>query len=268
MRASDELLIPLGKSSRLQYQPRTWMMEQVLRLYPFLPHLFKTPFPTSIRKSELSIFDYKGKSLHATESISLEPEADVPVASLRRFLNDEVSNEVDLRVVLVEDFCTEIMELLGFNFGMSPDFFEEHLCRVIPDREIISDKNPRSWFTGTSSKDYASIRWARLVRIPKPSRSFDKFIAPGERSLDNNGMIVKDCDNKQQAIKPTEKHACNIWRSESGISMWPDSSLPSKPAWIERLIIWRRNSGTHVLGKIYLICSARRSTKSVSHYSP
>lgn len=67
------------------------------------------------------------------------------------------------RIILVEDLCSESMEILGTTFELDPEFFAEHLNRSGYEAEDYSETDAERWNTSHLGKDFIAMTWCRPV---------------------------------------------------------------------------------------------------------
>ncbi|OQE34874.1 hypothetical protein PENCOP_c015G06297 [Penicillium coprophilum] len=78
-----------------------------------------------------------------------------------------VPEDVQLRLILVEDLSKPVIDELGENFGINPEFFEEHLLNSGYAGGKYASPPARNWSTASFEKSYLSFRWIRPVyRLP------------------------------------------------------------------------------------------------------
>lgn len=65
------------------------------------------------------------------------------------------------RIILVEDLCSESIELLGTTFELDPEIFAEHLNRASYDDENYSEIDAERWNTAHLGKDFVAMTWCR-----------------------------------------------------------------------------------------------------------
>jgi hypothetical protein len=70
---------------------------------------------------------------------------------------------VSSRIILVEDLCSESMEILGTTFGLDPEMFAEHLNKSGYDAEDYSETDAERWNTSHLAKDFVAMTWCRPV---------------------------------------------------------------------------------------------------------
>jgi hypothetical protein len=70
---------------------------------------------------------------------------------------------VSSRIILVEDLCSESIEILGTTFGLDPEMFAEHLNRSGYDAEDYSETDAERWNTSHLAKDFVAMTWCRPV---------------------------------------------------------------------------------------------------------
>jgi hypothetical protein len=67
------------------------------------------------------------------------------------------------RIILVEDLCSESMEILGTTFELDPEYFAEHLNRSGYEAEDYSETDAERWNTSHLGKDFVAMTWCRPV---------------------------------------------------------------------------------------------------------
>ena len=96
-----------------------------------LPHVNNVKRP--IRHSNVSVtcYDYLDDALASVEAFSvIHPSDELQTAegmSLRRYLEDMPSKDVQLRLIVADDLSSDVIECLGTSLSMSPEVYEEHL---------------------------------------------------------------------------------------------------------------------------------------------
>ncbi|OGM49812.1 hypothetical protein ABOM_001491 [Aspergillus bombycis] len=72
------------------------------------------------------------------------------------------------RVFIVEDLSERTIHALGETFGVTPEFFEEHLLNSGYSGAQYDDPPARSWKTAGLNKSYVSIQWVRPMYRRQP----------------------------------------------------------------------------------------------------
>lgn len=84
--------------------------------------------------------------------------------SIRRV--PEYSNQ---RLIIVEDLSLETIHFLGRQFGVSPEFFEEHLLNSGYEGANYNDLPASTWTAAGMNKSHVSVKWHRpVLRLPEP----------------------------------------------------------------------------------------------------
>ncbi|KAF2461440.1 hypothetical protein BDY21DRAFT_86528 [Lineolata rhizophorae] len=145
------------------------------------------------------------------------------------------------RVILVEDLSPHAIGLIGATFGISPNFFEDHLSqsgymRARGDRAV-----PAAWKMGSLGSRHSSITWFRpvlpLLRVSSRLRS--RIIQDQKPAV---ACIFDEHVNGKHRISTTS----NIWRKHLDLSPEPGIHVRGTPkeypiAWEERATIWRKD---------------------------
>ena len=137
-------------------------ISHIAALSQFLSHLRHSwKCPRYRHKYDISIYDFQDNHLvgEATRSY----KTDGRLSGLGDLLIKDIPSTLTLRFVLVEDLSEDVIEQLGSTFGVSPEFFEEHLINSSWQGGSDEDQESDTWRTHGLSKDYASIRWHRPV---------------------------------------------------------------------------------------------------------
>jgi hypothetical protein len=137
--------------------------EYVERLSEYLPQL-KCLTKSHRESIEESRSDHRD---HVNITIT-DVNSDSAVTAPRTFHGDTLSEEVllnnenvaQLRLILVEEITTPVINLLGSTFKIDPEFFAEHLTSTSPNR----------WSTNCLKKRYISLRWFHPFLIEQKRR--------------------------------------------------------------------------------------------------
>ena len=147
-------------------------MANNLDLSEAYPHLKCVCSGSRHNRADITVFDYVGSVLRDSKHLSLDftPENSAQaresmspkLAECRQFIcSVGASSEVETRLVVVEDLGPSLINLLGATFGLSPEFFEEHLYRSQYSGFGVHEPSPRTWRTSNLQKDYVSFAWSR-----------------------------------------------------------------------------------------------------------
>lgn len=83
-------------------------------------------------------------------------------ARLKELRTVEYSS-VRSKIILVEDLCSQSMEILGTTFELDPEFFVDHLNRSGYDAEDYSETDAKRWNTPHLGKHFIAVTWCRPV---------------------------------------------------------------------------------------------------------
>ncbi|KAF7182464.1 hypothetical protein CNMCM7691_002034 [Aspergillus felis] len=141
------------------------------------------------------------------------------------------------RVFLVEDLSKETIDALGETFGITPEFFEEHLLNSGYGGAQYDDPPARSWKTARLNKSYVSIQWFRPVYRHPPL--FSKRDRKDLLDLQGSGLEYIS-GNSSISLKAVT----NIFRSEWDLRVDPRGTAKemSEFGLVERASIWRKQA--------------------------
>lgn len=146
---------------------------------------------------------------------------------------------VKQRVILVEDLSPRTINFLGCRYGISPEFFEEHLINSGYNGSDYSDPPANTWPTSGLKKSYFSMRWHRPVYrlpiIPFSENDLNEILDPEIGRIEDP---VNDASD--MSIYRTQT---NIFRSEWGL--WTNPAITPHNrrvcGWEERVSIWTQS---------------------------
>ena len=206
--------------------------------------------PSRFRTAKLTTYDYLNNRLISDPSnvnIDLRSTSDDVSNRLKRSLK-ETPDEVNLRLIVVEDLSPELIEILGSVFGMSPEFFEEHLLNSGWQNGEDQDGGADLWNTRGMKKDYVSVRWYRpgVQTSPRPSSVDDRirlFANPRWIPLEwTETVAVEQGDENpiKYGVLHTIRPVTNILRRAWNLKTKPTEvdSTRGSVAWEERATLW------------------------------
>ena len=202
---------------------------------------------------DTQITDFRGASKHTKNKLC-------------QSLKDDIPEDVNLRFIVVEDLSVELIEILGSTFGISPEFFEEHLINSGWQDGIYQDREADTWITRGMEKNYMSIKWYRPT-MPKsswPSSAADriKLLDPEYPLLPWTEADSVRGPNRAATIEIVEHKASlttNILRQDWRLTTNMEDVAPllSPSAWEERATVWSKHLGRcHVGGSFSFGCLA------------
>ncbi|PKX95433.1 uncharacterized protein P174DRAFT_449850 [Aspergillus novofumigatus IBT 16806] len=141
------------------------------------------------------------------------------------------------RVFLVEDLSRKTIDALGETFGITPEFFEEHLLNSGYSGARYDDPPARSWKTARLNKPYVSIQWFRPVYRRPPL--FSNRDREDLLDLEGDGLEYISGNSSISLIAET-----NIFRSEWDLRVDPRGTAKemSEFGLVERTSIWRKQA--------------------------
>ena len=146
--------------------PATYL-EKIRTLTSSLPHLQNILSQTPRQGAVVDCYDFHQGELQSTRTFSGDRRAfeflTAEEESLDDMLKAQDDNDLDLRVLVATDLTTGLIECLGSNLAMNPEFFEEHLLNSGWRGNEI-DPEADAWVTNNMTKDYVSIMWYRLAK--------------------------------------------------------------------------------------------------------
>ncbi|KGO49175.1 Mg2+ transporter protein, CorA-like/Zinc transport protein ZntB [Penicillium expansum] len=162
-------------------------------------------------------------------SISRPRRIDIPmrIESLRH-----VPQDVQQRLILVEDLSEPMIEELGENFSINPEFFEEHLLNSGYAGGKYDSPPARNWSTASFEKSYMSFKWIR------PVYQLPTFFSSG----DLEDLLEDQITHFTRDQSVTTKIFTNIFRPAWGLWTDPTKTVRMKRmcGLEERVSIWRK----------------------------
>ncbi|KAJ1711306.1 hypothetical protein NYO67_6554 [Aspergillus flavus] len=141
------------------------------------------------------------------------------------------------RVFIVEDLSERTIHALGEAFGVTPEFFEEHLLNSGYGGAQYDDPPARSWKTAGLNKSYVSIQWVRPMYRRQPlfsSRDREDLL-----DLDHDGLDYIS-GNSIFSLKAET----NIFRPEWDLRVDPRRTAKETREFglVERASIWKKKA--------------------------
>lgn len=150
-------------------------------------------------------------------------------------LSRDTPEGLNRRVLLVEDLSEGTIHSLGEAFGLTPEFFEEHLLNSGYSGAQYDDPLARSWKTAGLNRSYVSIQWFRPIYRRRPL--FSNRDREDLLDLGRDGLEYKSGSSSISLRAET-----NIFRSEWDLRVAPHGA--AKETWesglVERASIWRK----------------------------
>jgi hypothetical protein len=147
-----------------------------------------------------------------------------------------IPDHVKQRLVVVEDLCPRTINLLGRLFGVSPEFFEEHLINSGYGGPDYNDQPAHTWTTSGMKKSFISMRWHRpVIRLP---------VVPFSEN-DLKELLDPDIGRVEYSSE-TSRHL-NVYETETNIlrsewALWTDPATTTRMkrvcGWEERVSVW------------------------------
>ncbi|KAJ5173766.1 Mg2+ transporter protein CorA-like/Zinc transport protein ZntB [Penicillium coprophilum] len=143
-----------------------------------------------------------------------------------------VPKDVQQRLILVEDLSNPMIDQLGENFGINPEFFEEHLLNSGYAGGKYDSPPARNWSTASFEKSYLSFRWIRPVyRLPT-------YFSSG----DLEDLLQSSVTHFTREKSVTTEILTNIFRLDWALWTNPTTTAMMKRVCglEERVSIWRK----------------------------
>ncbi|RLL97495.1 hypothetical protein CFD26_104736 [Aspergillus turcosus] len=164
------------------------------------------------------------------------------------------------RLFIVEDLSEGTINALGEAFGITPEFFEEHLLNSGYGGAQYDDPPARSWKTAGMNKSYVSIQWFRPVyRRPPLFSNRDR-----EDLLDVDGDGLEYISGSSSISLKAET---NIFRSEWDLRVDPRGTTKemSQFGLVERASIWRKQAENWGYATVTVVLLDPLPTISIRH---
>lgn len=136
-------------------------------------------------------------------------------------------------LILVEDLSERVIHKLGEEFGINPEFFEEHLLNSGYSGANYEQPPAKLWKTASLEKSYVSMKWFRPVwRTPTyySSRDLSDLFEYQTQHITRRGRIIT-------------RAMTNIFRL--GWGLWTDPAktirVNREYGWEEKVSIWTGN---------------------------
>lgn len=123
------------------------------------------------------------------------------------------------RIIIIEDLSPEIVDILGTELNIDPDFFVEYLTNSRFDLTQPPDPSPARWKTSPRClpKQYVSLRWSRLVNMSRGGI----FLEETKRK----GIESKDWIIHSALLDQGNRAWNNVWRLCLAIGASPPGPL-------------------------------------------
>ena len=206
-----------------------------------LPHLKCVCSRSRHDKADITIMEYGGNALRGSKKLNIdfeigenilsEEQKQAEVEKCRDFIcTNSLWPKFTTRLILLEDIGPTMINLLGATFGLSPEFFEEHLHRSGYRGNELNDVPPSAWTTCNLQKDYVSVEWRRPVerwrQEPITPSQWDELLSF------KSSRLLGNLEDAKYRLNTTT----NIFRPEFPMYTDPDGELPEMTAsgWEER----------------------------------
>jgi hypothetical protein len=226
------------------------------RLRQNLPHLKNVLRPSRYQLSRVSVYDYSADMVctrhlanqqlnFAAKEAALEAEAFI--SSLR---HDIVQN-CRSRLIVVEDVCQDLLQLLSVTFVLSPEVCEEHLVQSGWAKRY-TDPEPQTWKSRRVAREHVSLRWYRPGRV--------SLAAIKETSIDlsPDHVLCHDRENVSTDSRGTPigyqniniYPDTNVWRRYLDFRRLGSGALAEDDliAREERVTVWKRHEDDFLYG--------------------
>jgi hypothetical protein len=174
-------------------------------------------------KTSITYYDFRDDFV----SYSTYIDDSAAIADMRH-----VPEYVRQRLIFVEDLSKPVIDKLGENFSINPEFFEEHLLNSGYAGGKYDSPPARNWSTASFEKSYMSFRWIRPVyRLPTYFSSADL-----------EDLLKESVTHFTRGRSVTTGILTNIFRLDWGL--WTDPAMTVRSKRVcgleERVSIWRK----------------------------
>ena len=221
-------------------------------LNPHLPHLVNITKSSRSENVSVTCYDYCSNKIPSMRAFSIEQESkelqSAEGKSLQVYLTETPPERLQLRLIVVSDLSTDIIDCLDHLFSISPEFYEEHLVNSGWQNGIDKDQEPDTWITRDMKKAHMSLRWyrpvKRLVQRPCSEEDRRKFLNP-RASPFGWTEAVSIRSGKLHDVEHVLKPATNILRQHWDIKSDVEAvtSTGGFTAWEERATMWNKKCG-------------------------
>ncbi|KAJ6021627.1 Mg2+ transporter protein CorA-like/Zinc transport protein ZntB [Penicillium herquei] len=222
--------------------PHTYTYEDIIKnASKALSHIENGSLKAKPRHEKASIIFYDYLHDGSVYSESIENVQDLP----------SLGNRSDLRqrLIVVEDLTKLIIDTLGMQFKINPEFFEEHLLNSGYSGSHFSQPSSKTWSTASLQKSYICMKWFRPVwRTPTyfSNRDLHDLLEDKTEHFTHRGAL-------------TTRAETNIFRSEWDLWTDPEKTTRVKRecGWEEKVSIWSGSAPSPCLncqvGKMLII---------------
>lgn len=204
--------------------------EEIHQLQEYMPHLKNVGQRSRAHnKAVLDCLDYSGSELISTTTHSFESDL---LRSKDDFaaIMDNVSPHVHVRLLLVNDLSSKLIDILGSYLHINPEFFEEHILNAGWCDNSYGGTNSGLWNTTASpGKDYTTIRWHRPVHSISvhPNAAKDALIFDPSTIPDSWEENPSPATHIFHSTKPVVNQLRLPWQAiinDYGFSAWEETA--------------------------------------------
>lgn len=250
---STETLPEEGTSVALPMIESYW--QRVLPLQGVLPHLSLNLLTNSrhLYAGKVACFDnLDNGAVFNLGQFNMKVESDRSgLTGTLAYLQHDWDQTVTSRMILVEDMCPVVIEMLGRTFGLDPEFFAEHLNQSGYQTADWNDPPPARWNTAYTDKLYSSMTWCRPVyqntKLTEWLQTPDDLLSTMKGSKENASRVKwRDAYFTAQGKRNTDAREhrlvleTNIFRQSWGLSARPlGSDLLSRQVLAPQTADWQ-----------------------------
>ena len=144
-------------------------LQGVKHLSTRYPHLKNCMTASRSNRHKYTIYDYEDLTLlKKTSHVSSQYNSLGPEdchSTFRKLVTEYIPASLSRRLIVVEDLSTDLIETLGSELKVTPEFFEEHLINSGWCNGKYQDQDASSWSTRGMRKPYTSVRWLRPATL-------------------------------------------------------------------------------------------------------
>ena len=172
------LVTPIDVQKKQSYRDLT------VKLAHHFPHLKNVTKKSRHDLYQAKCYDYCGNSLVSSTPITADANSQDGGFLSAMALKNNIPNCMNLRLIVVQELSSDLIESLGYVFGINPEFFEEHLLNSRWQDSLFEDQESDTWITSGMKKNYMSIKWQRLVKCNLPESEIRSVSTPNSMSID------------------------------------------------------------------------------------
>jgi hypothetical protein len=236
--------------------------ESVIRpLKQDLPHLRNVLEPSRYQRSLIYVFDYssdmacKRPVRRRRLDFSIGEEA-LAAGRYVKSLRNNIGVDCTRRLIIVEDICLDLIQVLTVAFALSPEVCEEHLVQSGRTGRY-TEPEPQTWKSRRIAKEHMFLRWLRPGRISLAETEETSIYLPPNKVLYHMSSteIPPDKKGSPAQVRDVKLYPfSNIWRRHLDLRPLAIGALKDHDsiAREERVTVWQRQEDTCLFGMLII----------------